>query len=61
MFLFRFPERVRILLAPIIQAEMQNAAKDQKLAIDGALMAVQVAHSFELFSSKHFLKYFVNL
>ena len=37
-----FPERVRCLLAPIIQAEMQNVAKDHKVALDGALLAVQV-------------------
>jgi len=37
-----FPERVRCLLAPMIQAEMQNVAKDQKVALDGALLAVQV-------------------
>ena len=37
-----FPERVRCLLAPMIQSEMQNVAKDQKVALDGALLAVQV-------------------
>ena len=38
-----FPERVRCLLAPIIQAEMQNVAKDHKVALDVALLAVQVS------------------
>ena len=40
-----FPEKVRLLLTPVIQAEMQNIAKNQKTALDGALLAVQVIDS----------------
>ncbi|XP_057374740.1 enhancer of mRNA-decapping protein 4-like isoform X1 [Daphnia carinata] len=38
-----FPEKVRMLLTPVIQSEMQLAIKDQKLALDGALLAVHAA------------------
>ncbi|KAK4023828.1 hypothetical protein OUZ56_009226 [Daphnia magna] len=38
-----FPEKVRMLLTPVIQSEMQLAIKDQKLALDGAMMAVHAA------------------
>lgn len=33
-----------MLLTPVIQSEMQLAIKDQKLALDGAMMAVHVIH-----------------
>ncbi|XP_046460109.1 enhancer of mRNA-decapping protein 4-like isoform X4 [Daphnia pulex] len=38
-----FPERVRVLLTPVIQSEMQHAIKDQKAALDGAMLAVHQA------------------
>jgi len=38
-----FPEKLRLLLTPVIHAEMQDVVKNQKTALDGALLAVQQA------------------
>jgi hypothetical protein len=39
---YSIPEHVGNRLIPLIHAELQRVAQDQKAALDGALMAVQV-------------------
>lgn len=48
-FEFRVPEKVRMLLTPVIQSEMQLAIKDQKLALDSAMLAVHVIFLLSIF------------
>lgn len=39
----RVPEKVRATMAPLIHLELQSAVRDQKMAFEGALIAVQVS------------------